>query len=628
MNDSNVKFLFFKIHFAESEQAFRHKIVFLYSVSLTTAVLFACMAFFRILTQNVPLLGYFDIAFSGLILIGLIFLNRHKEKYEVVASTLLSLAFVIFFAVYVLAPYPVRIALFFPLVAAAFFLKGRRAGRLWLASIVVAMVGGSFLSDFARRYSPMFAPAYPLFDIVTTCLYLAVLFFILENYELYKDDQHRLQEEQEILQRTEERWRLALEGAGDAVWDWDIRTDEFHYSKRLAEMLGYGEHELGHRRKRILSPLHPEDRSRLEVEFAACAKPGASRLAIECRVSIKGGGWMWVLARGRVTDYGADGHPRRMAGTITDITERKEAEAALARLSHWNELLLSSAGEGIYGVDAQGLCTFMNPSALAMLGLEPEEALGANLHSLFHYHHRDGTPYPEADCPTFLTLRDGIQRRVEDSFIRKNGETFPVQMTVTPMLEDGQVRGAEVVFEDISRRKAMEAELLRLATTDPLTGAANRRRFLEQMEMELARVKRHGKSAALLMVDIDHFKEVNDAFGHSVGDSVIQHLAELARKRLRRSDLFARLGGEEFGILLPETEGADAHEFADLFRRQVIEAPAQSAKGAISITISIGVSEFDPSDASPDMVLARADNALYRAKEGGRNRVETEPPPI
>lgn len=151
---------------------------------------------------------------------------------------------------------------------------------------------------------------------------------------------------------------------------------------------------------------------------------------------------------------------------------------------------------------------------------------------------------------------------------------------------------------------------------------ANRRHFIEQLEMELARIKRPGESAAFLMVDIDHFKNVNDTYGHAIGDTVLQHLAELSRIRLRRIDLFGRLGGEEFGILLPSTDSAGALEFAERFRRHVADTPAQSSKGMIPFTISIGVSESAPSDSASDSILARADMAFYRAKEGGRNRVE------
>src|ERR1019366_7365408 len=136
-------------------------------------------------------------------------------------------------------------------------------------------------------------------------------------------------------------------------------------------------------------------------------------------------------------------------------------------------------------------------------------------------------------------------------------------------------------------------------TSDSLTGMANRRHFIEQMEMELARIKRSGEPAAFLMVDIDHFKNVNDTYGHAIGDAVLQHLAELARLRLRRIDLIGHLGGEEFGILLPNTDSAGALEFAERFRRHLADTPAQSSKEAIPYTISIGVAEFAPSDSAP-----------------------------
>jgi diguanylate cyclase (GGDEF)-like protein len=221
-----------------------------------------------------------------------------------------------------------------------------------------------------------------------------------------------------------------------------------------------------------------------------------------------------------------------------------------------------------------------------------------------------------------ISLRDGVRREAEDAFVRKGGESFPISMTATALREDGRIVGAEVVFQDIGERKAMEQELVRLATTDALTGITNRRRFLEQVEMELARAKRFQMPASLLMVDIDHFKKVNDTYGHATGDAVLQHFASLTRERLRRIDLFGRLGGEEFAILLIGTDGVNARQFADQLRLFVATSPALTAKGAISVSICIGVAEFDPAEPTADSLLVRADVALYRAKGRGRNRVE------
>jgi diguanylate cyclase (GGDEF)-like protein/PAS domain S-box-containing protein len=422
---------------------------------------------------------------------------------------------------------------------------------------------------------------------------------------------------------TEQRLALSLKGSDLAMTDWHIPSDVLVLGEGWTKLLGYRVDELQPRATALAGLLNAEDALAARDALVRHLKGETPFLEAEVRLRHKDGRWIWVLARGMAVERAADGRALRVAGTAMDISARKRAEAEVARLSQWNELLLNSAGEGIYGVDRQGVCTFINPVALALLGFDKEEVLGQKQHLLFHHHHKDGSPYPETECPIYRTLRDGIRRETEDAFIRKNGQVFPVQLTVTPMHENGQIVGVEAVFQDIGRRKEMEQELMRLATTDPLTGAANRRHFLEQLEMELERIKRFGKPAAFLMVDLDHFKNVNDTYGHAVGDAVLRHFADLVRLRLRRVDLFGRLGGEEFGILLPGTDRADALQFAERFRAYVADTPVQCSKGTLHFTISIGIAEFDPADAdAPDGILARADVALYRAKAGGRNAVE------
>jgi diguanylate cyclase (GGDEF)-like protein len=196
---------------------------------------------------------------------------------------------------------------------------------------------------------------------------------------------------------------------------------------------------------------------------------------------------------------------------------------------------------------------------------------------------------------------------------------------VTPIHESALLVGVEVVFQDIARRKAMAEELTRLATTDALTNIANRRRFLEHMESELARVKRFAETSFFLMLDLDNFKMVNDTWGHSVGDTALRHFADLCRLRVRQSDYFGRLGGEEFGIILSRTDVAGAVQFAETLRRSVADSPVQSTKGPIPLTVSIGIAEFRDSDETSDNILVRADVALYSAKTHGRNCVVLDP---
>ena len=166
----------------------------------------------------------------------------------------------------------------------------------------------------------------------------------------------------------------------------------------------------------------------------------------------------------------------------------------------------------------------------------------------------------------------------------------------------------------------MEVELNRLANTDTLTGIANRRQFMAEFAIELERVRRYKKHASVLMLDLDHFKQVNDRHGHATGNAVLRHFSEVTQQHLRKVDLFGRLGGEEFGILLPDTDLAAAYEFAERLRKHVAASPCATATESIAYTVSIGVTACDHDQPSADHILAQADKALYQAKSNGRNR--------
>jgi len=343
------------------------------------------------------------------------------------------------------------------------------------------------------------------------------------------------------------------------------------------------------------------------------------------------GGTRWFSATFSALKDADEPYPRGFLCVARDVTVRKVEELALAesraeieKLSRRNQLLLDAAGEGIYGVNAAGEIEFINPSALAMLGLAEAEALGRNSHELFHDRRLDGTGYPPEECPLYKTLHDGQRRETEDVFLRRNGEPFFVHLVATPVIDAGRQVGAEVVFLDISARKAMEAELTRLATIDALTGVANRRHFMELAEAELARVHRLGQPAALLMLDLDHFKRINDTHGHAAGDAVLAAFADTLRGALRKIDHVGRLGGEEFAVLLPGAAREAAVALAERVRKATLARTVAAGGNAIVATVSIGVATLRADDERPDTALARADAALYRAKQAGRNRVEAE----
>ena len=206
------------------------------------------------------------------------------------------------------------------------------------------------------------------------------------------------------------------------------------------------------------------------------------------------------------------------------------------------------------------------------------------------------------------------------------GYTFKLPMYAA----DGTPQFLVCITLDITERKlaqaallASEKELLVLATTDALTKLPNRRQFLVRLAEEFARVQRFGNQrCSVLMLDLDHFKRVNDTHGHAVGDAVLKHFAQLMGKALRKFDLAARVGGEEFAVILPGCDLAAARASADRLREIVANTPLVHDGKTISVTVSIGAASMISSDSEADQTLIRADEALYRAKENGRNQVE------
>jgi diguanylate cyclase (GGDEF)-like protein len=173
---------------------------------------------------------------------------------------------------------------------------------------------------------------------------------------------------------------------------------------------------------------------------------------------------------------------------------------------------------------------------------------------------------------------------------------------------------------EIARRRALEAELRQLASTDALTGAHNRRSFFELCDRELQRARRYGRPLALLMLDVDHFKRINDAHGHGVGDEVLKRLVGVCVKNLRPQDIVGRLGGEEFAVAMPESPAEAAERAAERLRRSLSQVEVPADKGSVHFTVSIGVADWPPDRCLED-TLERADKAMYAAKRGGRNRV-------
>ncbi len=310
------------------------------------------------------------------------------------------------------------------------------------------------------------------------------------------------------------------------------------------------------------------------------------------------------------------------------ITRRISAHFGrpIKALAEHNRLILNSAGEGIFGLNRNGIMTFVNPAAAAMLGYTPEELTGKPSHTTWHHHHCDGSDYPEHECPIHATLNSGSHHSGEEHFIRRGGHTFPVSYTSTPIIQHGEITGAVVSFSDITEKKEAEERINHLAYYDALTDLPNRTLLTERLTQALAGSRRHQRKGALLLINIDRFKNINDALGQAVGDRLLLALARRLESLLREGGTLARVAGDEFAILLPElgahsTEAShNARKVAERIQRKIIQ-PVKVNDEEISCTVSLGITLFPEAEGeSAEEVVRRADTALHRIKAAGGNQ--------
>ncbi len=282
--------------------------------------------------------------------------------------------------------------------------------------------------------------------------------------------------------------------------------------------------------------------------------------------------------------------------------------------------IVENVGDLVAVLDTDGRRVYNSPSYWPLFR---EKDIRQGSSSFREIHPDDRERIKEIFRKTVIT---GVGECAEFRFVLKDGSIRHMESDGRAIRDaEGNVSKVVVVSRDITEQKRLEAELREMAATDTLTGLPNRRHFLTQLDQEMARVSRaNDHCASVLMIDIDFFKQVNDSFGHSTGDSALRHLAGLMRKKLRKVDTLGRLGGEEFGIILPNAALPAAETFAERLRKGVAESPVQYLGHAIPLTISIGVTEIRADDTSADDTLMRADRALYRAKELGRNQVTAE----
>ncbi len=322
---------------------------------------------------------------------------------------------------------------------------------------------------------------------------------------------------EEALRKSEERYALAVRGSKDGLWDWNLMTDEVYYSPRWKAMIGCDRNDIGNSPNDWLKRVHEEDVQRLRSDIADHISGKVAHFENEHRLQHTDGGYRWVLCRGTAVRNGS-GKAVRLAGSLGDITERKEAEKHLKRAL--SDLKFALASE-------------------------------------------------------------------------------------------------KVLLDELDKRNK---ELVALSITDGLTGLYNHRFIQERFDFEFKRAKRYDGLLSCMLIDIDHFKSINDTYGHQFGDHVLREIAQILKRRSREVDICGRYGGEEFMIItnqLAQGAGLYAGKLHAAIEEHVFEQDGRSAH----VTVSIGIAEFCRDLRTRQEMIERADIALYKAKEDGRNLI-------
>lgn len=408
-----------------------------------------------------------------------------------------------------------------------------------------------------------------------------------------------LQEERQAL---DEAQQIARVGS----WSWDMRSGTTSWSAEMCRILGRDPKDGPASVHELLAKVHPDDRARVQDEYAKALRGGAT-LEIDYRILCGDGSTRILRGVGRED---AD-RPGTYVGTVQDVTDLRRAELEARQERDYTAAILSSMRDG-FMLTRHGCILQINQALCELTGFAREELVGAR------------TPYPfwppeeidEIEKQRAL-ISEGEPCEFEVTYRRKDGSRFPVSINVvSAQSHDGRTLGYVSTVRDISERKRHEDELNRLATQDPLTGLANHRVFHEQLRAEVARAGRQDLRLSVAVLDLDHFKQVNDHHGHLVGDQVLREAGDRLRAVIREGEMLARVGGEEFAWILTGMGEDGAYAAVERARRVIGEAPFPQAG---PVTISAGVAELKPADAADDL-YSRADRALYRAKQTGRNR--------
>lgn len=465
---------------------------------------------------------------------------------------------------------------------------------------------------------------------------------------------HRVTEERVgELYKSEERFVLAMRGANDGLWDWDLETDEVYYSPRWKTMLGYAEDELEHHLSTWARLVHPDDKGLVLHQIQQCLDSGQDSFECEMRMFHRDGHVVFVLSRAFILSRVSDGKPFRLVGTHIDITERKKGELFADKSAEVLEMIaVGQPASDIYDAIAEMYEGRHPGMRCSMLELHGNKLLHGGAPSL-----------PKEYCQAVHGLEYGpsvgscgTSTYTGKRVLVKNIETDPKWAAIKHVAlphgmrccwsepiknSSGKVLGAFGMYYDhpalpdeeesndlisaarlagiVMERDQAQKRIRELAYTDELTGLHSRSYFLQILAELIETSERHGHRFSLLYIDLDNFKSVNDSLGHDVGDQLLKEVATRLLRARGEVDFIARLSGDEFCVLVEDV--VDDFEAANVAQRflDAVSMPIELSSRKHTALCSIGIAHFPEDGRDISDIMKAADTSLYAAKEHGKN---------
>ena len=416
----------------------------------------------------------------------------------------------------------------------------------------------------------------------------------------------------EEKEKINERLQLALLGNNDGIWDWNLLTNEVYYSPRWKEMLGYYDDELPNIYASWKKRANPEDIPKAMDAIRKCIAGEIEYLDNIHRIRHKDGHWVWIHSRAR-TVLDKDSNAIRITGTHTDITEQQTLQLKLAQ----QQQVIEQIHDSVISTDLDGNIIGWNHASEIILGYSAKEMLGKHVTHI--YLEED---YEDLGKNIAQLMQNGFND-AEVRLVKKSGEIINAELSLSLLKdEDGNPTGMIGYSKDVTKRKQTQDILHHQAYHDALTGLPNRALFQNRLKESLKKAKKENSTLALFFIDLDHFKEINDSFGHKVGDEILKIITDIFKKVIRKEDNVARLGGDEFTILLENlNRPQDASRLAKKILEE-LEKPLLLEDNEFYVSSSIGISIYPHDGDTCEDLLKYADSAMYRAKDEGRNNFQ------